>query len=108
MRENKYLRQRYAAILSSVGMILILSGGLMFTPLLCLVTYPEETAHALAFVLPAGCLSLLGIGLWRLFRCAPSLTLSVQEGGIIVLISWIAVSLFSAANHDVPSNQLFF
>jgi trk system potassium uptake protein TrkH len=96
VREKEYLSQRYAAILSSVGMILILSGGLMFTPLLCLVTYPEETAHALAFVLPAGCLSLLGIGLWRLFRCTPNVTLSVQEGGIIVLLSWIVVILFSA------------
>jgi trk/ktr system potassium uptake protein len=96
VRENEYLRQRYAAILSSIGMILVLAGGVMLTPLLFLAAYPEEAVHASAFGLPAGCLFLLGIGLWRLSRCAPNLTLSVQEGGIIVLISWIAVSLFSA------------
>ena len=96
MRENEYLKQRYAAILSSVGRILVLAGGVMLTPLLFLALYPEEADHAFAFVLPAGILSLLGIALWRLFRCAPNLTLSVQEGGIIVLLSWIAVILLSA------------
>ena len=96
VREKEYLRQRYAAILSYVGMILLLSGGVMLTPLLVLFAYPEEAAHASAFGLPAGCLALLGIGLWRLFRPASNITLSIQEGGIIVLISWIAVSLFSA------------
>jgi trk/ktr system potassium uptake protein len=96
VREKEYLRQRYAAILSSVGMIMALSGGVMLTPLLVIFAYPDEAAHASAFGLPAGCLTLLGIGLWRLFRCAPNLTLSVQEGGIIVLLSWIVVILFSA------------
>jgi trk system potassium uptake protein TrkH len=96
VREKEYLRQRYAAILSSVGMILLLSTGVMLTPLLILLAYPEEAAHASAFGVPAGCLALLGIGLRRLFRPASKITLSIQEGGIIVLISWIAVSLFSA------------
>jgi len=96
MRENEYLRQHYAAILSSVGMILLLSAGVMLTPLLLLIMHPEEAAHASAFGLPAGCLAFLGIGLRRLFRPASKITLSIQEGGIIVLISWIWVLLFSA------------
>ncbi len=96
MREREYLRQRYAAILSSVGTILILSSVLMLTPLLVLLAYPEEAVHALAFGLPAACLGLLGIVLWRLFRSGSNSTLSIQEGGIIVLISWVVVILFSA------------
>jgi trk system potassium uptake protein TrkH len=96
LREKEYIKQRYAAILSSVGMILLLSGGVMLAPLLVLPAYPEETAHALAFGLPAGCLAFLGIVLRRLFRSAPNITLSVQEGGIIVLVSWVIVILFSA------------
>ena len=96
MREKEYLRQRYAAILSSVGIILLLSTGVMLIPLLLLIMHPEEAAHASAFGFPAGCLALLGIGLRRLSRPASKITLSIQEGGIIVLISWFAVSLFSA------------
>ena len=96
LREKEYLKQRYAVILSSVGMILLLSGGVMLTPLLFLPAYPGEAVHATAFGVPTGCLALLGVGLWKLFRSPSSISLSVQEGGIIVLISWIVVMVFSA------------
>jgi len=96
LREKEYIKQRYAAILSSVGMILLLSSSVMLAPLLILLTKPEEANHALAFVIPASCLALLGILLWRLFRSTSDITLTIQEGGIIVLISWIIVILFSA------------
>lgn len=96
MREKEYLKQRYAAILSSVGVILLLSGGIMLAPLFVLITDSGEAVHISAFGLPAGCIGLLGITLWRLFRPRSQITLSIQEGGIIVLVSWIVVILFSA------------
>ncbi len=96
MREKEYIRQRYAAILSSVGMILLLSGAVMLTPLLVFASHPWNPAQALAFVLPAGGLILIGAVFCRVFRFTPRIALSVQEGGIIVLIGWVAVMLFSA------------
>lgn len=96
MREKEYLKERYAAILSSVGMILILAAGVMLTPLLILLVHQEEASQALAFVLPAGCLAILGTALWGLFRSKAGITLSIQEGGVIVLVSWIVVIFFSA------------
>jgi trk system potassium uptake protein TrkH len=96
VREKEYLRHRYHAIISSVGMILILSGVVMLTPLLVLITHPEEAAHAPGFGFPAACLAIAGIVLWRLTRSASSTSLSIQEGGIIVLTSWVVVLLFSA------------
>ncbi|MFH1113513.1 MAG: TrkH family potassium uptake protein [Pseudomonadota bacterium] len=96
MREKEYLKQRYAAILSSVGMVLIPAGGVMLTPLLILPIHPEAASQAPAFGIPACCLAILGIALWGLFRSTKATTLSIQEGGIIVLISWIVVILFSA------------
>ncbi len=96
MREKEYLKNRYAAILSAVGMILMLSGGVMLTPLIILLTNPEEGVHGMAFGLPAGCLIISGIAVRRLFCSATRITLSVQEGGIIVLISWLVTILFSA------------
>jgi trk system potassium uptake protein TrkH len=83
-------------MLSSVGMILLVAGVLTLTPLLALVAYPGEAAHALAFVLPAACLGLAGVVLWRGLRPPARVTLSIREGGIIVLISWVLVMLFSA------------
>jgi trk system potassium uptake protein TrkH len=112
LRDKEYLRKRYAAILSSVGVILLLSAMVMLTPLLLLPAYPEEVSHALGFGLPAGCLALLGIVLSTLFRSASGITLSVQEGGIIVLISWIVVIFFSAwpffAILGVPFSRALF
>ncbi|MFH0726711.1 MAG: TrkH family potassium uptake protein [Pseudomonadota bacterium] len=96
MREKDYLKQRYAAILSSIGMILFLSGLVMITPLFALFVDAGEAAHIPAFAVPAACLCLVGAGLWRLLRPASTLTLSIREGGIIVVISWALVIVISA------------
>ena len=74
-------------------MILLLSSAVMLTPLLTLMSHPEEADHAWAFGLPAACLFFLGIALWKAFRSSHGITLTVQEGGIIVLASWIIVIL---------------
>jgi trk system potassium uptake protein TrkH len=96
VREKGYLKQRYAAIFSSVGFILFLSGPVMVTPLFALLVNPAEAVWIPAFVLPAGCLCLLGGILWRWLRPPSSITLSVCEGGVIVLVSWGLVPVFSA------------
>lgn len=96
MREKEYLRKRYGAVVSSIGFIFLISGALMLTPLLILFSHPEESPDALAFLSPSACLLLMGTGLWHFFRSTSDATLSVQEGGIIVVISWIGVILFSA------------
>jgi hypothetical protein len=56
LREQEYLKRRYGAILQSMGMILLLSGAVMLTPLLILPAHPSEVRHAMAFVLPAASL----------------------------------------------------
>lgn len=96
MRIKEYLRQRYAAIFSSVGIILLLSAAMMLTPIPILFFHPEDACHAWAFGLPAGCLGLLGSVLWKMFQSPFKITHSIQEGGVIVLISWAVVILFSA------------
>jgi trk/ktr system potassium uptake protein len=96
LREREYLKKRYAAVLASIGMILQLSAAVTASPLLMLAADPAQIAQAPAFVLPAACLALLGFGLWRIFRSSSGITLSIQEGGIIVLVGWVVVILFSA------------
>jgi trk system potassium uptake protein TrkH len=96
LREKEYIKQRYCAIVSSVGMILVLVGLVMLTPLLVLPAYPGEAVNAWAFALPACGLGLAGLLLKKLFRTASHKALSIQEGGMIVLISWIVAVVFSA------------
>jgi trk system potassium uptake protein TrkH len=95
LREKEYLKQRYCAIISSVGMILLLLGLLMLTPLFVLLAYPGDAGNAWAFALPACGLGLAGLWLKRLFRTASHKALSIEEGGMIVLISWIVAVVFS-------------
>lgn len=107
MREKAYLKGQYAAILSSVGLILMMAGALMLTPLLVLAAHPQQAAQAPAFLLPAAGCALLGAGLCRLFRPSADVSLSIQEGGIIVLLSWMAVICFSAWPFVILSELTF-
>jgi trk system potassium uptake protein TrkH len=95
MREKTYLRQRYAAILCSVGLVCLICGVVMLSPLLALLAWPEEAANAMAYVFPAGALCALGGLLLSLRRFATREHLSVQEGGVIVCLSWLLVVVFS-------------
>ncbi len=96
MREKEHLRRHYAAILSSVGMILLLCSVITLSPLLVFTWRPWNPSHALAFGVPAAGLILLGAALRTMRRFAPPATLSVQEGGIVVLLGWTVVILFSS------------
>ncbi|MFO8013938.1 MAG: TrkH family potassium uptake protein [Phycisphaerae bacterium] len=96
MPRTDELRQRYRAILSYTGVVLLLGAGLMVAPLLALPAYPRRIDEAWAFLLPAGAMAALGLAAWRLLRPRRQVVLSVQEGGVIVLLSWVLVSLFSA------------
>ena len=77
-------------------MILLISGAVTLSPLIVLIACPEEVVHISAFILPAGCSALSGLILRKLFHSAPNITLSIKEGGVIVLLSWILVIFFSA------------
>ncbi len=96
MRQAAYLRQRYRAILSDTGLILVLCAGLLLAPLTALIVRPDLRHQAWAFMLPALLMGALGLAAWRFFRPRDTVSLSVQEGGVIVLFSWILVCLFSA------------
>lgn len=96
MRANVSLKQRYRAILSYTGLILLLGGLLMLTPLLALAVQPGEWIYSMGFMLPAIVLAGIGTAMWRIFRSRNRVILTVQEGGVIVLLSWIVICLFSA------------
>lgn len=83
-------------MLSATGSMLLLTSGLLLVPLLAWPGTPELVSQFWAFLLPAGCQAGLGAWLWRRFRSAEAGNLSVEEGGVIVVLSWAAVILFSA------------
>ena len=91
MRMQHNLRQRYKVMLHDVGLILLVGGFLMLVPLS--VATKADLVH---FIIPAACLFLTGAGLWLGLPRRNAEPLTIQEGGIIVLASWVFICLFSA------------
>jgi trk system potassium uptake protein TrkH len=106
LREKEYIKNQYAAILSSIGVIMLLSSGVVLLPLLILFLYPQESVNAWAFMLPAIYLGLPGLILWKSFR-HHGVTLSIPEGGVIVLISWSVVIMISSLPFIYLMNMTF-
>lgn len=95
MRETRYLRRQYRLMLSYTGIVLLFCSGLMLTPLLALFAWPEESSAALSFIFPAVIMAGAGLLMWRGLRPKRDTVLSLQEGGIVVVLSWFIVCLFS-------------
>jgi len=96
MREREYLKGRYKAILFYTGLVMMLSGALMLSPLLALFSYPKEAKDVWGFALPALVLCIMGFLLRRFCRSSSPATLTIHEGGMVVLISWTTVIFFSS------------
>jgi trk system potassium uptake protein TrkH len=96
LRSDVSLKKKYRAILSYCGSILFLGGSLMLLPLLCLFFWPEEIHELPGFLLPALLLIGLGLFLWLTFKSSAAIPLTVQEGGVIVLVIWVFMCLVSA------------
>ncbi len=76
--------------------MLILCGALMLTPLIGLMFNYTEWRLALGFWFPAFLLFLIGGMLKQIFAAREYKSLTVQEGGLIVLFAWTLACIFSA------------
>ena len=90
MRHTEFLRQRYRAIVAYSGLICLIAGLLILSPLVLLPAYQQQASVAWGFLLPGLLLSLPGFFLWRRLRPRTAVSLSTQEGKVIVLLCWIA------------------
>lgn len=93
MRNAEHLRQRYTAILKYTGLIWSIVGALILSPLLALPFFWEERALAMGFLGPGLAFGLAGLALWAVLKPPEGLSLTVIEGTVIVVISWLAATL---------------
>ena len=96
LRQAAFLRGRYRAILAYAGLIHLLLGLFILSPLLALLAWPEEAAQAGAFLWPGLGLMALGGGLWLALRPREPVPLTLAEGAVIVLLAWIAAMVAGA------------
>ena len=112
MRTDAELPERYRSILASLGLILAPCGFILISPLVVLPWCPDEAKHVSAFLLPGLLLALGGLALWRLFHARRGPVLSIQDGGVVVLLSWVVVTVVSAVplmiTLDLHFTQAFF
>lgn len=96
MIDRHHLLSRYRAILASVGFVCYIAGLVMITPLIALFFWPGESWTAGAFLVPGLSLATAGFSCWRLLRSRDMTTLTLSEGSIVVVLSWMAVCIVSA------------
>ena len=94
-------------MLTSVGSILALAGSVMLTPLFLLPFYPRESGLSLAFLAPALFMLLVGLILKKAFGKSSTSDLTISEGGVIVLLSWVSVTVVSAVPFQIVSGLSF-
>ena len=88
-RYKSFLRQRYRAIFGYTGLVCLISGLALLLPLIALIFYPEELSLAWGFLVPGIILCVLGLILWRSLAPKKATSLTLQEGAVIVVLSWL-------------------
>ena len=98
MKYKNLLISRYFLISKYTGIIIMFAGGAILSPLLFLMAYPEEAFLAPHFLLAAGLSILAGFGLFFYGNKhqEEDVELSLNEGSIIVIFSWLGAIFFSA------------
>lgn len=90
------LKHRYELIIGYVGTIILGLGVVLLLPLLLLPIYPSEVGDIKFFIIPSIISIILGYIMRKNIKLAKDVTLTIQEGGVIVIFSWIITILISA------------
>ncbi|WP_027340652.1 TrkH family potassium uptake protein [Halonatronum saccharophilum] len=97
MRYKELILNRYRLLIKYIGILTSGIGAFLLLPLLVIPFYPEDIVHINAFLIPAVVLVVIGYLLWKFTpEGDDDVTLSLKEGGIIVLFSWVIAIISSA------------
>ncbi|WP_202707618.1 TrkH family potassium uptake protein [Sporosalibacterium faouarense] len=101
------LRERYQLIVGYVGIILIGVGIALLLPLLILPVYQSEVNQIFYFLIPSILAIMSGLLMRRSKKYANEETLTLHEGGVIVVLSWLLTVVISGLPF-ILSGQLNF
>ena len=106
-RYNRHLGLRYSYMGAYLGLLFPIMAAVMLFPLITLIPNPEDANLSLAFIVPA--LFLMGTGLF--FRHAVKQhqyePLDFNESSLVVVVTWIAISLAGAIPYMAISGLSF-
>jgi trk system potassium uptake protein TrkH len=90
------MKKQYATMLCYTGALMALASPLLLTPLLLCFFDAGQWALWRHFAIPSAALCALGLIFWLGGRSLCSQSISLLEGGVIVLFGWAALIVFSA------------
>ncbi|MEO1286173.1 MAG: TrkH family potassium uptake protein [Chloroflexota bacterium] len=96
MRQRQYLRERYRALFSYIGLIVAVIGIVQLIPLILLVFYPDEVSYAPSFLSVGLPVLLIGLLSWRLLKPKQDVSVTLQEGFVVVLLVWLIAMITGA------------
>ncbi|MDK2886762.1 MAG: trk/ktr system potassium uptake protein [Thermosipho sp. (in: thermotogales)] len=88
--------EQYQIIFFNVGSILLFYPIILLIPTIFAFFYPFEWMHIFAFILPSIISLSLGFFLRKISKLESSPTVTVREGAVIVLFTWISVVLIGS------------
>ena len=88
--------RRFRIVFWNIGTLFTWFSAILLFPLIFLIFYPEEIHYALGFVESAILSFIFGISMKLASNIKESPAITVQEGAVIVLFSWIFAIFFSA------------
>ncbi|MGM0508210.1 MAG: TrkH family potassium uptake protein [Fusobacteriota bacterium] len=107
MRHKNIIKDRYKLMAKYIGILIMSVGGFLLLPLPILFFYPEDVIYIKSFTIPSVLCVILGFIIWKLSKGKGEGSLSLKEGGIIVLVSWL-VAIISSAFPFIINEQLNF
>lgn len=91
------LKLKYRLLLNYLGVVMMVNGLILLMPMIMLPFYKNEIYQAQYFLTPSIVVEILGFVLWFINKKVSSqVSLSLHEGGIIVVLSWIITCVISA------------
>jgi trk system potassium uptake protein TrkH len=93
VRYAEFLGLRYKAILGYTSLLSLIASLLVALPLVLLAVYPQERSLLWGFLVPAVLLGLPALVLWRRLTPRPAEGLTMQEGAVIVVLTWLVTVL---------------
>lgn len=103
----RQLKERYQLVIGYVGTMLIGVGITLLMPLLIIPIYRNELNEIWCFVIPSILVIIIGYIMRSRMKHSEEATLTLQEGGIIVVLAWFLTVIFSALPF-ILSGQLNF
>lgn len=107
MRQSDWLVNKYNLILGYVGYILIGLSAVILLPLVMLFFEKNSVSNIYSFVVPSAISFIAGQGLKTRIRNTSEHSLTLEEGGVVVVLTWVSGLLISSLPFIISGNLNF-